>query len=120
MDVLNEAKEIMEKAGCTNVYATYNLNISEIAEFKNCNKNCEFIEAKRTINHLDPAIVKVLEIDREKPIECPLNSSMDKYLEFSLKNKSITTYSLGKKECERIKQEISPLLEKYHWSMKKG
>ena len=75
---------------------------------------------KRTINHLDPAIVKVLEIDQEKPIECPLNSSMDKYLEFSLKNKSITPYSLDNTERERIKQAINPLLKKYHWSMKKG
>ncbi len=119
MDVLEEAKEIIEKAGCKNAYAVYKLNIDEIAEIRECNKKCEFIELKRNPHDLDPGIVKELEIDKEKPIECPLGSSSSKYLEISLINRSIVPYDINNIELERIEQEIKPLLEKYHWSIKK-
>ena len=55
----------------------------------------------------------------EKPIECPLNGSMDKYLEFSLKNRNITPCNLSGKECKRIEDKINPLLERFEWSIKK-
>jgi len=57
--------------------------------------------------------------DPEKPIECPLNASMNKYLEFSLKNRNINPCNLSAEECERIEEEMKPLLEKYNWTIKK-
>ena len=73
----------------------------------------------KDIDELVPSIEQKLMFDPEKPIECPLNSSMNKYLEFSLKNRNITPSNLNGEECERIEGEISSLLEKYKWTIKK-
>jgi hypothetical protein len=120
MNVLDEAKEIMEKAGCKKAFAVYGMEINEIAEVRNCDKNGESLELEKDIQELVPTIEKKLIFDPDKPIECPLNSSMNKYLEFSLKNRNITPCNLNKDECERIENEMKPLLEKYNWTIKKG
>jgi len=119
MNVLEEAKEIMKKAGCKKAFAVYGMELNEIAEVRNCDENGESLELEKDINDLVPTIEKKLVFDPEKPIECPLNSSMNKYLEFSLKNRNITTCNLDKGECERIENEMKPLLEKYSWTFKK-
>ena len=109
MDVLEEAKKLMKKAGCEKAFA----------EVRNCNKTEESIELEKKIDQLVPSIKRELVIDQEEPIECPLDSSMSKYLEFSLKSRSITPYNISHDECERIEQEMKLLLEKYQWSIKK-
>ena len=119
MDVLDEAKEIMKKAGCDRAFAFYKLELYDIAEVKNCSKNEEIIEMEKEISKLVPSMKKEIVLERDEPIECPLDASLSKYLEFSLKDKIITPYNLSSEECERIKQAIKPLLEKYHWSIKK-
>jgi len=120
MNVLEEAKEIMKKAGCKKAFAVYGMELNEIAEVRNCDENGESLELEKDIKDLVPTIEKKLIFDPEKPIECPLNSSMNKYLEFSLKNRNITPCNLEKTECERIENEVKPLLEKYSWTIKKG
>ncbi len=120
MNVLEEAKEIMKKAGCKKAFAVYGMELNEIAEVRNCDENGESLELEKDINDLVPTIEKKLVFDPEKPIECPLDSSMNKYLEFSLKNRNITPCNLEKAECERIENEMKPLLEKYSWTIKKG
>jgi hypothetical protein len=60
-----------------------------------------------------------LVLDQEKPIECPLNSSMNKYLEFSLKKRNIIPCNLSNEDCKKIEGKISPLLDKYNWTIKK-
>lgn len=120
MNVLDEAKEIMEKAGCKKAFAVYGMEINEIAEVRNCDKNGESLELEKDIQELVPTIEKKLVFDPDKPIECPLDSSMNKYLEFSLKNKNITPCNLNRIECERIENEMKPLLQKYNWTIKKG
>ena len=119
MSVLEEAKELMEKAGCKKAFAVYGLELNDIAEVKKCDENGESLELEKDIRELVPTIEQKLVFDPEKPIECPLNSSMNNYLEFSLKNRSITPCNLSKEECERIEQEMKPLLKQYHWSIKK-
>ena len=119
MDVLEEAKELMKKAGCEKAFAVYGLELCDIAEVRNCNKTEESIELEKDISQLVPSIKRELVLDQEEPIECPLDSSMSKYLEFSLKSRSITPYNISHDECERIEQEMKPLLEKYQWSIKK-
>lgn len=119
MDVLDEAKEIMKKACCKKAFAVYGLELNDIAEVKNCDKNRESLELEKDISELVPIIEQKLVFDSEKPIECPLNSSMNSYLEFSLKNRSITPYGLSNEECKRIEEEIRPLLKKYNWTIKK-
>ncbi len=119
MDVLDEAKEIMKKAGCEKAFAIYGLELNDIAEVKDCDENGESLELEKDINELVPVIEQKLVFNPEKPIECPLNSSMNKYLEFSLKNRSITPCNLNGEECERIEEEMRPLLKKYHWTIKK-
>ena len=119
MDVLDEAKEIMKKAGCGKAFAVYKLELCDIAEVKNCSKNEESIEIEKEISKLVSSMKREIVLDRDEPIECPLDPSLSKYLEFSLKDKSITPYNLSSEECERIEQELRPLLEKYHWSIKK-
>ncbi|MFX0125641.1 MAG: hypothetical protein ACFFAE_18605 [Candidatus Hodarchaeota archaeon] len=119
MDVLEEAKKLMKKAGCEKAFAIYGLELNDIAEVKNCDENGESLELEKDISELVPTIEQKLVFDSEKPIECPLNSSMNKYLEFSLKNRSITLCNLNAEECEKIEEEMRPLLEKYNWTIKK-
>lgn len=118
MNSLEEAKEIMKKVGCEKAFAVYELKLNDIAVVKECNENGESLEIKKNINELVPTIEQKLVFDPEKPIECPLNESMNKYLEFSLKNRSITPCNLSKDEYTRIKEEMKPLLKKYNWTIK--
>ncbi|UCB58083.1 MAG: hypothetical protein JSV67_05620 [Thermoplasmatales archaeon] len=119
MDVLEEAKELMKKAGCEKAFAVYGLELYDIAGVRNCNNTKESIELEKDISHLVPIIKRELVLDLEAPIECPLDSSMSKYLEFSLKSRNITPYNISHDECERIENEMKPLLKKYQWSIKK-
>ena len=119
MDVLEEAKEIMKKAGCGKAFAVYELELNNLAEVKECDEKGECIELEKDVSDLVPTIERKLVFDPERPIECPLNSSMDKYLEFSLKNKSIKPCNITDEECVRIEEKINPLLDKYNWSIKK-
>jgi len=119
MDVLEEAKELMKKARCEKAFAVYGLELNDIAEVRRCDENGESLELEKDISELVPTIERKLVFDPEKPIECPLNASMNKYLEFSLKNRNITPCNLGAEECERIEEEMRPLLEKYNWTIKK-
>jgi hypothetical protein len=119
MNVLEEAKEIMKKAGCEKAFAIYGLELNDIAEVKDCDENGESLELEKDISELVPTIEQKLVFNPEKPIECPLDSSLSKYLEFSIKNKSITPYNLNSDEYKRIEQEMRPLLEKYNWAIKK-
>ncbi len=119
MDVFEEAKEIIKKAGCEKAFAVYGLELNNLAEVRDCDENGESIELEKDISELLPTIERKLVFDPERPIECPLNSSMNKYLEFSLKNRSITPCNTTDEECERIEEKINPLLEKYNWSIKK-
>jgi len=120
MNTLEEAKEIMKKVGCEKVFAVYGMEIDNIAEVRSCNEKGEAIEIERDVGKLVSTIDKKLMLDTEKPIECPLNSSMNKYLEFSLKNRHITPCNLSIKECEKIIGKISLLLGKYNWTIKKN
>jgi hypothetical protein len=120
MNVLEEAKEIMKKAGCKKAFAIYGMDLNDIAEVRNCDENGESLELEKDINDLVPTIEKKLVFDSEKPIECPLNSSMNKYLEFSLKNRNINPCNLNDEECKRIENEMKPLLEKYNWTISKS
>jgi len=119
MDVLEEAKEIMKKAGCERAFAVYELKLNDIAQVKDCNENGETLEIEKNISELAPVLEQKLVFDLEKPIECPLNDSMNKYLEFSLKNRIITPCNLSNKECKKIEEEMNPLLKKYNWTIKK-
>jgi hypothetical protein len=118
MDRLEEAKEIMEKAGCKKAFAVYSLELSKIAEVRSCNEKGEYLELEKNIGKLTPSIEQRLDLDIEKPIECPINTSMNKYLEFSLKNRTIITCNTSKDESESIENKINPLLKKYNWSIK--
>ena len=119
MNVLDEAKEIMKKAGCKKAFAVYGLDLNDIAEVKDCDENGESLELEKDINELVPTIEQKLVFNPEKPIECPINSSMNNYLEFSLKNRSITPFNLNAEECKKIEEEMKPLLEKYNWTIQK-
>jgi len=119
MNVLDEAKEIMKKAGCGKAFAVYGLELNDIAEVKNCDENGESLEIEKNINDLLPTIEQKFVFDPNHPIECPLNSSMDKYLEFSLKNRNIKPCNLNPEESKKIEDEMKPLLEKYNWTIKK-
>jgi len=119
MSDLEEAKEIMSKAGCEKAFAVYELELSDIAEVKNCSKNAESIEIEKEISTLTPTIKRELVLNTEVPIECPLDSSLSKYLEFSLKNKSIAPCNINDEEYKKIEEKINPLLIKYNWSIKK-
>jgi hypothetical protein len=119
MDVFEEAKEIMRKAGCEKAFAVYDLKLNDIAVVKNCDKNGESLEIEKDINELVPSIEQKFVFDPNHPIECPLNSSMNKYLEFTLNNRKIKPCNLSEEEFEKIENEVKPLLEKYNWSIKK-
>ena len=119
MKVLEEAKEIMKKAGCEKAFAVYEMELNDIAEVRNCDENGESLELEKNLSELLPTIEQKLVFNPNKPIECPLNASMNKYLEFSLKNRNITPCNLSIEECEKIEVETKPLLEKYNWTIKK-
>jgi len=118
MDELEEAKEIMKIAGCEKAFAVYRSELDDIAEVRHCSGEGESIELERNINDLVPTIERRLVFDLEKPIECPINSSMNKYLEFSLKNRNIIPFNLNGEEFERIEGEVRSLLDKYKWTIK--
>ena len=82
MDVLEEAKEIMQKAGCIKAYAVYGIDLEDITKVKSCDENGESIELGKDISRLIPTIEKKVVIDLDRPIECPLDASLNKYLEF--------------------------------------
>jgi hypothetical protein len=120
MDTLEEAKEIMEKIGCDKAFAVYGLKLENIAEVKGCNENGEeIIELENDIHNLTPIIEKKLVLDQDKPIQCPINLSMSKYLEFSLKSRKIKPYNIDNYEAVRIEEIINPLLKKYSWTINK-
>ena len=119
MKVLEEAKEIMKKAGCKKAFAIYEMKINDIAIVKECDENGESLEIEKNVSELVPIIEKRLEFDLEKPIECPLDDSMNRYLEFSLKNRSITPCNIKSDEFEIIEGAMSPLLKKYNWTIKR-
>jgi len=119
MNTLEEAKELMKKVGCEKAFAVYRLKLNNIAAVKACDENGESLELEWNISELVPIIEQKLVFDPEEPIECPLNSSMNKYLEFSVKNRKITFCNLSNEECKRIERKISPLLEKYSWTIHK-
>jgi len=119
MNVLDEAKELMKKAGCKKAFAVYGLKLNDIAEVKNCDENGESLEIEKDISELVPTIEQKFVFDLDQPIECPLNSSMDKYLEFSLNTKNIKPCNISPEESKKIEEEMKPLLEKYNWSIKK-
>ena len=58
MNTLEEAKEIMEKIGCTKVFAVYGLELENIAEVRSCNEKGEAIELEGDISKLEPIIEK--------------------------------------------------------------
>jgi hypothetical protein len=119
MNVLEEAKEIMKKAGCKKAFAVYEMELNDIAEVRSCDENGESIELEKSISELQPTIEQKLVFDPEKPIECPLTTSMNKYLEFSLKNRNITPCNLSTEEREKIEDKTRSLLEKYNWAIEK-
>lgn len=120
MTILEEAKEIMGKLGCEKVFAIYKLKLNEItiADIKSRNNKCEAVEIERDLNNLASSIVNEFVLDEEKPIECPLNNSMSKYLEFNLKNKEIIPFNIHDGEVNRIEKIINPVITKYKWTMK--
>ena len=60
MEELEEAKEIMKKAGCGKAFAVYDLELNEIAEVRDCNENGESLEISKDISDLSPTIEKKL------------------------------------------------------------
>jgi len=116
MEFLKEAKEIMELAGCKKAFAVFKLGLGGIAEVRECNNKGESIELEKRVENLSSTIDAKLNIDLEKPIICPLDSSMNKYLEL-YKNRTIKPYNIPAEEYEQIKNKIKPLIEKYKWEI---
>ncbi len=119
MESLEEAKEIMEAAGCIKAFPIYDIRLTDIAEIKSCHENGESIELEKDISKLVSTFSQEMIINTEKPITCPVDPSLNKYLEFYLKNKLITPCNLDIIEFEKIKNKINTLLEKYNWIIKK-
>jgi uncharacterized protein YpuA (DUF1002 family) len=119
MDILDEAKEIMRAAGCIKAFPIYDIQLTDIAKIKNCHENGESIELEKDISKLVPNFTQELKINKEKPITCPINHALNKYLEFSLKNKQINTCNLNINEYKQIENKIHPLLKKYNWIIKR-
>ena len=119
MDTLEEAKEIMQAAGCIKAFPVYDLRLMDIAEIKGCHKNGESIELEKEIGKLVPNFSQEMVINTEKPIACPIDESLNKYLEFNLENRLITPCNLNANEHVQIETKINSLLEKYSWSIKK-
>lgn len=119
METLEEAKQIMQAAGCIKAFPVYDLRLNDIAEVKSCHKKGESIELEKDINTLVPTFSQEIVINTEKPIACPIDNSLNKYLEFHLKNKLITPCNLNVTEYEQVENKIYSLLEKYNWTIKK-
>jgi len=119
MDTLEEAKEIMQAAGCIKAFPVYDLRLTDIAEVKSCHENGESIELEKDITKLVSVFSQEMVINAEKPIACPINQSLNKYLEFYLKNRFIIPCNLNINEYEKIESKINFLLEKYNWIIKK-
>lgn len=119
MNTLEEAKEIMEAAGCIKAFPVYDLKLTNIAEVKSCHENGESIELEKDINKLVPTFSQEMVLSIEKPIACPIDESLNKYLEFTLKNRLIAPCNLSDVEYEQIESKIESLLVKYSWSIKK-
>jgi hypothetical protein len=118
MNTLEEAKEIMNAAGCIKAFPVYDLKLSDIAEVKSCNEKGESIELEKNINKLVQTFSKEIILNIEKPIVCPIDQSLNKYLEFSLKNRLIAPYNLDVVEYKKIECKIGFLLERYNWIIK--
>ena len=112
MNLLYEAKEIMQATGCIKAFPIYDIQLTNIAEIKNCHENGKSIELEKEISKLLPNFTQELKINKEKPITCPIYHSLNKYLEFSLKNKQINTCNLNFYEFKQIENKINPLLKK--------
>jgi len=119
MNSLDEAKEIMQAAGCIKAFPIYDIQLTDIAEIKNCHENGESIELEKDISKIVPSFTQELKINKEKPITCPINPSLNKYLEFSIENKQINTCNLNINEYKQIENKINPLLKRYNWIIKK-
>jgi len=119
MNELDEAKEIMQAAGCIKAFPVYDLRLADIAEIKGCHENGESIELEKEISKLIPTFSQEMIINTEKPIACPIDESLNKYLEFYLKNKFIAPFNLNNLEYEQIENKINSLLKKYNWVIKK-
>ncbi len=117
MDILEEARELIREAGCEKAFAVYRLNLNNIATVKDCNEKGETLEIEKNVRDLVSTIDCKLEIDPQKPIECPLNSLMNKYLEIHLQKRTINFCNLSKEEYLKIKTKLNPLLDKYKWSI---
>ncbi len=120
MKPLEEAIEIMQAAGCIKAFPVYDLKLTNIAEVKSCHKDGESIELEKDINKLVPNFSQEMILNLEKPIVCPLDKSLSKYLEFFLNNRLISPCNLNNFEYEKIENKISTLLEKYNWIIKKN
>lgn len=114
--ILEEAKEIMTLAGCKKAFVVYELELEGIAEVRECNNKEESVELERKVENLLPTIEAKWKINYNEPIECPLDPSMNKYLEFRI-NKTIKPCNIQAEEYEQIENRIKPLLEKYKWKI---
>ena len=119
MNTLEEAKEIMHAAGCIKAFPVYDLRLTNIVEVRSCHQNGESIELEQDISKLVPIFSQEIVINTEKPITCPIDDSLNKYLEFHLKNKLINPCNLNIIEYEQVENKINSLLEKYNWIIKK-
>ena len=119
MDTLEEAKEIMQAAECIKAFPVYDLELNDIVEVKGCHENGESIEMEKDIDKLVPVFLQEMKINIEKPIACPIDKSLNKYLEFYLKNRRINSCNLNRSEYEQVERKINFLLEKYNWVIKK-
>jgi len=120
MKNLEEAKEIMHAAGCVKAYSVYDFQLNDIAEVKNCDEEGGSIELERDITQLKQNFLKEMVLNTDKPIICPINPSLNKYLKFSINDKTISTSNLNPKEYFTIQNKINSLLKKYNWLIKKN
>lgn len=118
MHMLEEAKEIMQAAGCIKAFPVYNLQMIDIAELKNCNETGGSIELEKDIKNLVSTFSQELKINIKEPITCPINGSLSKYLQFYLEDKLIFPCNLNSNEYKQIEIKIDYLLEKYNWIIK--
>ena len=109
----------MQAAGFIKAFPVYDLELNNIAEVKSYHENGESIELEKDINKLVPAFSQEIVINTEKPITCPVDKSLNKYLEFYLKNRIINPCNLNISEYEQVESKINSLLEKYNWIIKK-
>ena len=120
MDELEEAKQIMQAAGCIKAFPVYDINLTDIVEVKGCHQNGESLELEKDINQLVSGFSQKILINMEKPIACPIDKSFNKYLEFSIKKRLIKSCNLNIYEFEQIERKIDPLLKKYSWIIKRS